>query len=191
MRIDDIAGQFGIAFGLPFSRVPFHPEVLALDVAKATWLLEKSAVTRWTAHAYFADFGRRENDSDPLHLRRLLRSGREWPRSRSTKCRDEIAPSHLTRPRWCPAHCPNLQQPRTCGEGQMASAQFKTLARSMLEMGHSRRRRPSAGSAMSAMHQSEFGCALMSPRPSRALRPPAPALRVRSARPNVRHPEQS
>src|SRR6266852_2509549 len=95
MRIDDIAGQFGIAFGLPFSRVPFHPEVLALDVAKATWLLEKSAVTRWTAHAYFADFGRRENDSDPLHLRRLLRSGREWPRSRSTKCRDEIAPSHV------------------------------------------------------------------------------------------------
>src|SRR6266852_9677088 len=107
MRIDDIAGQFGIAFGLPFSRVPFHPEVLALDVAKATWLLEKSAVTRWTAHAYFADFGRRESDSDPLHLRRLLRSGREWPRSRSTKCRDEIAPSHLTRPRRSPTHCLN------------------------------------------------------------------------------------
>jgi hypothetical protein len=36
MRVDDIAGQFGIAFGSPFPRVPFHPEVLALDVAKAT-----------------------------------------------------------------------------------------------------------------------------------------------------------
>jgi hypothetical protein len=36
MRVDDIAGQFGIAFGSPFSRVPFHPEVLALDVAEAT-----------------------------------------------------------------------------------------------------------------------------------------------------------
>jgi hypothetical protein len=36
MRVDDIAGQFGIAFGLPFSRVALHPEVLALDVAKAT-----------------------------------------------------------------------------------------------------------------------------------------------------------
>jgi hypothetical protein len=36
MRVDDIAGQFGIAFGAPFSRVAFHPEVLALDVAKAT-----------------------------------------------------------------------------------------------------------------------------------------------------------
>jgi hypothetical protein len=47
------------------------------------------------------------NESDPLHLRRLLRSGREWPRSRRTKCRDEIAPSHLTRPRRCSAHCPN------------------------------------------------------------------------------------
>src|ERR1700730_9424407 len=30
--------------------------------------------------------------------------------------------------------------------------------------------------------------ALMSPRPGRALRPPAPAFRVRSVRPNVRHP---
>src|SRR6266849_83525 len=122
MRIDDIAGQFGIAFGLPFSRVPFHPEVLALDVAKATWLLEKSAVTRWTAHAYFADFGRRENDSDPLHLRRLLRSGREWPRSRSTKCRDEIAPPHLTRLKKVSYALSKLPQPRTFSEGQMASA---------------------------------------------------------------------
>jgi len=33
MRVDDIAGQFGIAFGSSFSRVAFHPEVLALDVA--------------------------------------------------------------------------------------------------------------------------------------------------------------
>src|SRR6266699_935289 len=32
MGVDDIAGQFGIAFGSPFSRIPFHPEVLALDV---------------------------------------------------------------------------------------------------------------------------------------------------------------
>ena len=35
-------------------------------------------------------------------------------------------------------------------------------------------------------HQSEFGTALMSPRPGRALRPPAPALRVRSARRHAR-----
>src|SRR6266704_4583267 len=107
MRVDDIAGQFGITFGSPFSVVAFYSEVLALDVAKATQLLEKSAVIRSTAHAYFADFGRRVNESDPLHLRRLLRSGREWPCSRSTKCRDEIAPSHLIRPRRCPTHCPN------------------------------------------------------------------------------------
>ena len=59
-------GQFGIAFGVPFSRVPLHPEVLALDVAKPTQLLEKSAVIRSTAHAYFADFGRRGID---WHLR--------------------------------------------------------------------------------------------------------------------------
>src|SRR5882757_699699 len=97
MRVDDIADQFGIVFGSAFSRVPFHTKVLALNVAKATQLLEKSAVIRMTAHAHLADFGRRENDSDPLHLRRLLRSGREWPRSRSTKCRDEIAPSHVPR----------------------------------------------------------------------------------------------
>jgi hypothetical protein len=36
MRVDDIASQLGIAFRLPFSRVPLHPEVLALDVTKAT-----------------------------------------------------------------------------------------------------------------------------------------------------------
>jgi hypothetical protein len=36
MRVDDMAGQFGIAFGLPFSGVSLHLEVLALDVAKAT-----------------------------------------------------------------------------------------------------------------------------------------------------------
>src|SRR6266576_3437411 len=107
MRVDDIAGQFGIAFGAPFSRVAFHPEVLALDVAKATQLLEKSAVIRTTAHAYCADFTRRANQSDPFHLRRLLRSGREWPFSRGTTCRDEIAPSHLTCLRRCPTHCPN------------------------------------------------------------------------------------
>jgi hypothetical protein len=35
MRIDDIADQFGIALGSRFSRVPVHPKVLALDVAKA------------------------------------------------------------------------------------------------------------------------------------------------------------
>jgi len=35
MRVDDIADQFGIAIGLPFSGVSFDPEVLALDVAKA------------------------------------------------------------------------------------------------------------------------------------------------------------
>src|SRR6266700_1896462 len=97
MRVDDIAGQFGIAFGLPFSRVPFDPEVLALDVAQPTQLLEKSAVIRSTAHAHFADFGRRVNESDPLHLRRLLRSGRQWPRSRWTaKKRDELAPLHVS-----------------------------------------------------------------------------------------------
>ena len=31
-----MAGQFGITFGFPFSRVPFHPEILALAVTKAT-----------------------------------------------------------------------------------------------------------------------------------------------------------
>src|SRR5450631_2914208 len=107
MRVDDIAGQFGIAFGSPFSRVPFHPAVLALDIAKAISRCEKSAVIGSTSHAYFADFVRRVNESDPLQLRRLRRSGRKWPRSRSTKCRDEIAPSHLPRLRRCSTHCPN------------------------------------------------------------------------------------
>jgi hypothetical protein len=36
MRIDDIAGQFGITFGTPFSRAPLQSEVWALDIAKAT-----------------------------------------------------------------------------------------------------------------------------------------------------------
>jgi len=36
LRFDDIADQFGIAFGLPFSRVALHRDILALDVAKAT-----------------------------------------------------------------------------------------------------------------------------------------------------------
>jgi hypothetical protein len=36
MRVDDVVGQFRITFGSPFSRVPFHPEVLAFDVAQAT-----------------------------------------------------------------------------------------------------------------------------------------------------------
>src|SRR6267142_3218915 len=44
---------------------------------------------------------------DALYLCRLLRSYGERPCSRSTKCRDEIAPSHLTRLRRCPTHCPN------------------------------------------------------------------------------------
>jgi hypothetical protein len=35
MRVDNIACQFGIVIGLPFSRVSFDPKVLALDVAKA------------------------------------------------------------------------------------------------------------------------------------------------------------
>jgi hypothetical protein len=44
MRADDIADQSAIAFGSPFPGVPFHAEVLALDVAQATELLEKRAV---------------------------------------------------------------------------------------------------------------------------------------------------
>src|SRR6266581_9396163 len=134
MRVDDIAGQFGITFGSPFSGVAFYSEVLALDVAKATQLLEKSAVIRSTVHAYFADFGRRGNKSDPLHLRRLLRSGREWPSSRGAKRRDEIAPSHLTRPRRCPTNCPNytnLERPAR----HKWHLPVRTLAKSMSEMG--------------------------------------------------------
>src|SRR3977135_4375123 len=44
---------------------------------------------------------------DALYLCRLLRSYGERPCSRSTQCRDEIAPSHLTRLRKRPTHCPN------------------------------------------------------------------------------------
>jgi hypothetical protein len=77
-----------------------------------SWLIEINAILlgsliRSTTHACFADFCRRIDESDPLHLRRMLRAGREWPRSCSTKYRDEIAPPHLIRPRRCLAHCPN------------------------------------------------------------------------------------
>src|SRR4051794_17852404 len=120
MRADYLAGQLGIAVGPPFSRVPFHPEVLALDVAKATKLLEKSAPIRWTAHAYSADVAPRVNESDPLDFRWLLRAGREWPRRcRATEKRDEIAPPHLTPPKKVSYALSKLQQPRTSGEGQI------------------------------------------------------------------------
>ncbi len=42
MRADDIAGEISIALGPPLSGVSFHHEVLALNVAKATQLLEKT-----------------------------------------------------------------------------------------------------------------------------------------------------
>src|SRR5882757_9204406 len=117
MRVDDIADQFGIVFGSAFSRVPFHTKVLALNVAKATQLLEKSAVIRMTAHAHLADFSRRQNESDPLHLRRLLRSGREWPRSRGTKCRNEVAPFH-----WSPCRNAALDIRSLTQRGEWESA---------------------------------------------------------------------
>src|SRR6267378_5881585 len=107
MRVDYIAGQFGIAFGSPFSRVPLHRDILALDVAKATELLEKSPERPTAVDRHVADFFRRMDHRDALYLCRLLRSYGERPCSRSTKCRDEIAPSHLTRLRRCPTHCPN------------------------------------------------------------------------------------
>jgi len=48
MRADDIAGEISIALGPPLSGVSFHHEVLALNVAKATQLLEKkSGRIRW------------------------------------------------------------------------------------------------------------------------------------------------
>src|SRR5450631_891397 len=108
MRVDDIAGQFGIAFGSPFSRVPLHRDILALDVAKATELLEQSPERPTAIDRHVADFIRRMGHRDAFYLCRLLRSGREWPRRcRATAKRDELAPSHLTRLRRCPTHCPN------------------------------------------------------------------------------------
>src|SRR5258705_5074618 len=46
MSVDDIAGQVGIVLGAPLARISFHHEVLALNVPKATQLLENHAVKR-------------------------------------------------------------------------------------------------------------------------------------------------
>ncbi len=68
MGADDIAGQVGIALAPPLGGVSFHHEVLALNVAKATQLLEKHAVNPIATYAHVADFGRRANHRDALHL---------------------------------------------------------------------------------------------------------------------------
>jgi hypothetical protein len=52
MGADDIAGQVGIALAPPLGGVSFHHEVLALNLAKATQLLEKHAVIPIAACVY-------------------------------------------------------------------------------------------------------------------------------------------
>src|SRR6266849_8258421 len=97
MSVDDFAGQVGIVLGAPLARISFHHEVLALNVPKATQLLEKHAVKRKAIYAYVADFGRRGNYRDALHLRRLLRTRCERPRRCcATEKRDELAPLHAS-----------------------------------------------------------------------------------------------
>src|SRR5258708_21884969 len=75
---------------------------------------------------------------DALYLCRLLRSYGERPCSRSTKCRDEIAPSHLTRPRKCPTHCPNYSNLERSARHKW-HLPVRTLAKSMSEMGQKRK----------------------------------------------------
>jgi hypothetical protein len=67
MSGNDIAGQVGIVLDAPLARISFHHEALALNVPKATQLLEKHAVKRRAIYAYVADFVRRANYRDALH----------------------------------------------------------------------------------------------------------------------------
>jgi hypothetical protein len=66
----------------------------------------------------------------------LLRSDREWPRRRSTQCRDEIAPSHLTRLKKVSYAFSNATATSNVQRGTNGICQFKTLAKSMSELGH-------------------------------------------------------
>src|SRR3977135_623356 len=96
VSVDDIAGHVGIVLGAPLARITLHHEVLALNVPKATQLLEKQAVIS-IIYTHVADFGRRANQRDALHLRRLLRTRCERPRRCcATEKRDELAPLHAS-----------------------------------------------------------------------------------------------
>src|SRR5438874_10664521 len=72
MRADNIAGQFSVVLGSPLAGISFNHEIPPFYIAKASDLLEKSAVPPSATNSHVVDFYRRIDHRDALDLRRLL-----------------------------------------------------------------------------------------------------------------------
>src|ERR1019366_10552885 len=99
MRAGDIADQFSIVLESGLAGIAIHQEVPPFNIAKASHLLEKSAVPPCTTNSHVADFNRRIDHHDALDLRRLLGTRDDRPRRRrAAEYRDELAPLHVPPP---------------------------------------------------------------------------------------------
>src|SRR3981081_1420659 len=100
MRADNIAGQFSVVLGSPLAGISFNDEIPPFYIAKASDLLEKSAVPPCATNSHVVDFYRRIDHRAALDLRRLLGTRDDRPRRRrAAEYGEELAPLHVPPPR--------------------------------------------------------------------------------------------
>jgi len=93
VAVNDLTSEIGIAFGTPLAGISLDGEVLALDIAQPSQLVEKRRPSPRPCVAEVSDRARGSDDRDPVLLRALLRLHRSR-RGREQQTNREITPPH-------------------------------------------------------------------------------------------------